>query len=156
MDSERFLATVQADLDAGRDPLDSAAIVAWLEDHPESLEVFADLRAVGMLLESAAPGPAQDSAAPPRAGNRWWRPVVALAAAAAAAAALLLAVLPTLIDPQPLTPPTPQAADAAAATLLTYSASSRRRFVATDLAPADPVSGAVVLSMRSDTRYITR
>ncbi|NQU47955.1 MAG: hypothetical protein HQ519_04855 [Planctomycetes bacterium] len=53
MHSEQFFAEVQAELDARRDPLDRADLVAWLEQNPESLDEFANLRVVHYRLAEA-------------------------------------------------------------------------------------------------------
>jgi hypothetical protein len=165
---EQFFAVVQAEFDARRDPLDSPAVVAWLQEHPEALEDFADLRLVSLQLAEATPAPSHSSTPWPSAPaslpqRRNWKAIVI----SAVAAALLLIVLPRwwndgdveVQSPSPVvqaeTPPpvTQEKPTAQHAVLLSHSASSSRSFIARDIAPANPTSGAVVLRMQSSTHH---
>jgi hypothetical protein len=86
MDDVTFLARVQAHLDARRDPLDDAAVLAFVDVHPERLAEFAALRADAREL-------ARLPVASRRPARRhWW---VAGAAAAGLAAMLLPTPRPT-------------------------------------------------------------
>ena len=185
----QFFEAVQADFDAGRDPLDQAAIVAWLQEHPEVLEDFSDLRLVSLQLaanhsSAKAPVPATVGATPAQAplpSRRSWKAI----AVTAVAAALLLVILPrwwsdsshepqapsslvkaqsppSVTQGQPVAQnkPVAQAQPVAQkkpvaqhAVLLSHKVSSKRSFIARDLAPADPTSGAVVLRMQSSTHH---
>ena len=88
MDDVTFLARVQAHLDARRDPLDDAAVVAFVDAHPERLAEFATLRADAReLARFASQRPARRSAR----AHLW----VAAAAAAGLAAVLLHTPRPT-------------------------------------------------------------
>ena len=82
MNETEFTTELHACLDARRDPLDDAALCAWLAEHPEHLEAFAALRQRLAALPAATP--VADAVRTPRAGL--------LLAGAAAIAALLLAV----------------------------------------------------------------
>ena len=150
---EQFFEIVQAEFDAGRDPLDLPAVVVWLQEHPEVLEDFAELRLVSLQLADATP-----ASTPPTSqltSRRRWK----VLAVSAVAAAFLLVVLPRWWSDQgaepeiqsPVvkvqTPPNQQAV------LLSHSASCSRSFIARDLAPATPTSGAVVLRMQSSTHH---
>jgi len=77
---DNFIEAVQAELDAGRDPLDRLEVVEWLQDHPESLDEFSNLRAVGLKLSALQP----THAVPPTVRSRKavWKAVIALASAA--------------------------------------------------------------------------
>jgi hypothetical protein len=54
--SELFFDAVQHEMDGGRDPLDRADLIAWLELHPEALDEFASLRALHLSLVDSAAG----------------------------------------------------------------------------------------------------
>ncbi|MBC8406777.1 MAG: hypothetical protein H8E15_16295 [Planctomycetes bacterium] len=54
MNTEKFFAKAQAEFDARRDPLDRVDLVDWLEQNPEALDAFVNLRAVHCRLAAAA------------------------------------------------------------------------------------------------------
>ncbi len=54
MNTEQFFAKAQAEFDARRDPLDRVDLVDWLENNPDALDEFANLRAVHCRLADAA------------------------------------------------------------------------------------------------------
>jgi len=164
---EHFLNRVQVELDAGRDPLDCPSILAWLEEHPEDLEDFVNLRVVGLQLAAATTAAAAAAAttaaaaataaaatataataaaaAVPSKTRTWWKPLTALASVAAAW--LIFLSLYTQKPEPESTPPM-----ATLAILLTHEVSTQRNFTVSPLAPANSDSGAVVLSMSSSQR----
>lgn len=87
MNRSHFFDAVQEELDRACDPLDCPELVAYLEGHPEDLEDFAALRAVGLSLSgSAAPTSAtatvvEKEAPTPLRRLRPWKPLWAAAAA---------------------------------------------------------------------------
>lgn len=152
----QFIEAVQAELDAGRDPLDYPEIVAWLEEHPEALEDFVNLRAVGLRLAAHQPK------------RKPWKTLGAIATAAG----LLITVYThppgffrsTIATPEgphaslevPLQnqrasqPPSPAPTPAV---LLSVDVSQQRSFTVSHFAPADPETGAVVLTMTSSVQH---
>lgn len=87
MDDVTFLARVQAHLDARRDPLDDADVVAFVDAHPERLAEFATLRADARELAR--------SAAATRRPARRYASRYSWLTAAAAVAGLASMLLPT-------------------------------------------------------------
>lgn len=157
---DQFFASVQAELDAGRDPLDYPEIVTWLEEHAESLEDFADLRAIGLKLAAHRPALAAVPTAKPN--KKFWK----IAAALASAAGLLASVwshIPDFssaeiaVDQEPSValaePPRSEPSTSSRAVLLSVDVSKQRSFTVSDFAPADPQTGAVVLTMTSNVQH---
>ena len=143
---EPFLNRVQVELDAGRDPLDCPSLIVWLEEHPEDLETFVNLRAVCSQLAASAAAPAFTAAAASSAVispkiRTWWKPLTAFASAAALL--MIYSLYAQKSSPQSDPPRT------TAAILLTHEVSTQRNFSFDHSAPADSNSGAVVLSMSS-------
>jgi hypothetical protein len=90
LDDVTFLARVQAHLDARRDPLDDADVLAFVDAHPERLAELATLRADARELARL---PVASRRPAPRFARRYaW---LAAGAAAALAAMLLHTSRPT-------------------------------------------------------------
>ena len=92
MNGDTFFARLHDCLDARRDPLDDAELVAYLDEHPEHLAAFAALRADLRAL------------AVPRATRRRW-PWFVAAGSAAAAAFVAVAVAAWAREPEPACTP---------------------------------------------------
>lgn len=90
-DRDEFFRAVQAELDAGRDPIHRADLIAWLEQHSTALEEFASLRALHLTLAEAPAPSLMPAISTPQARVLPWRAVTMLASAAAL---LLLITLP--------------------------------------------------------------
>jgi hypothetical protein len=148
---------VQADLDAGRDPIEHPEILAWLGEHPESLEEFANLRAVGITLQECQPvfAPRPNPFAATKSKKKMWATFGALAAAAG----LFVFAWPYQArvekpDTSPFVGHKPsQLSNTSAAVLLNVDVRSQRHFTVSEFAPADPQTGAVVLAMTSSVHY---
>ena len=164
---DQFMAAVQAELDAGRDPLDYAEIVAWLEEHPEALEDFVNLRAVGLELAAL---PFQDQEEAPGKPTAWWKKSSIVLTAAGLLVSLSLRTIEyfdskTIVleereahakieaDAHDLAESQTYLTTSAPAVLLSVDVRSQRSFTVSDFAPADPETGAVVLSMTSNIQH---
>jgi hypothetical protein len=155
--SSEFWALVQIELDAQRDPLEHAEILAWLENNPADLDAFASLRAVGIRLN-------QDLATLSRKPNPGRRLRSLALLAAALAVYLMLPEDP--VEPGPVSPPLtaiapaagspkPAASSKPVASLISIEHHRVENYAQTNFAPADPQSGAIVLSMSTSTRHTT-
>ena len=94
IDHEAFRSRLDACLDERRDPLDDPEVVAWLDQHPEQLDAFAQQREDLRQL-SSRPGPAR---------ARRWRRAAAVGGLAGAAAAVVAWTLLTPPAPPPRRP----------------------------------------------------
>jgi hypothetical protein len=177
--ASKFWDLVQTEIDAQRDPLEHLEVLAWLKNHPADLDAFASLRAVGLRLNqdltpaapasSASPGPAALPPVPPPAFrsqklNSWrlLRPLVLTAAALA----VYLMLPENTVEPEPASPPLaafapstgnpkPIAHSKPTASLISIEHHRVENFAQTNFAPADPQSGAIILSMSTSTLQTT-
>lgn len=161
---DQFFEAVQAEFDAGRDPLDQADLIAWLEQHPEALSDFADLIAAhASLQELAAATPSVGDDPAEKSGRVvQLRPWLGLAAAAAL---LLLVFFHDGSEPKPdqveakvpeihtPTEPEPPAEPSNAQVLSVRHASSE---VHSSFQPSQQVAveGAVILSLKTTTKRV--